>query len=372
MLHKLNIYSNLITAIATIILAVITAVYAVITEKQVKTSRENIELTKKSIEHMEDEFMPVIDILTIKNKGEFVVKQGEKIKSRSSLSIPITIEVKNCGNGVAFIENITTRCELSGTGIINRYNNFIIGKDNLYSLQLNDISNDINVFQEKDIISSLSIWYKDLYGRYYRSRLLFQYKNNNDIEKINLEYIKVPDDVYNSFFKNQQIFNFNMAENGMPVPYNNCLQTHKIYEIKNLIKNINDYIDKHKNKIKFPNVKLLDIGYWYAGSPYPTLKCSINNNRAFVMVKHDNKKEIELISDTGFYANIEKNGKIISIDESFYIHSNKYFEYGLESIFQKGNINELYTQFFSIFPYNVEDKDRRYYINLIWRVINNV
>lgn len=126
-------------------------------------SKKSQEAQVQEIERMKDGQMPVLMIeVAIKFEAQERVDE-------------ITIRVVNRGSGPAFIKHITTRREINGGSLYYcalRHAMIGVGET---------VDETVRVDQQHPIrddvegVSSISLWYVDVYGRWYRSRVIFKY-----------------------------------------------------------------------------------------------------------------------------------------------------------------------------------------------------
>jgi hypothetical protein len=179
--------SNFIVAVGTTSLAVtgvITMLYnwklIKAAETSAKASRESAEATKVSVERMKDSLMPYLDLnikweqgmlLTIRNVGPGLGKI-RLVTSRND------IEFQSIWDPIYYWSAMSPASEnMKGK---TRINDFVIGSKEEYTFQLRSrppaSSSDVNSW-----LSSLSIYYEDVYGRIYRSRVIYTWDPQEEI-----------------------------------------------------------------------------------------------------------------------------------------------------------------------------------------------
>ncbi|MCL6633233.1 MAG: hypothetical protein K6T63_11455 [Alicyclobacillus herbarius] len=148
--------------------------------KSIQASERSARATEESVERMKDELMPYLALDIKEATGGFV------------------LFVRNVGAGLARIRLATVRTDVKVESVLDepisywecrsgnpnltrgkvRLVDFVIAAGDEYSFHL-ACSQQFNPDGQHNYLSSLSLFYEDVYKRLYRSRLLYQYKSWN-------------------------------------------------------------------------------------------------------------------------------------------------------------------------------------------------
>ena len=163
--------------------------------KSIQATERSARATEESVERMKDEHMPYLALDITGTTGGFV------------------LFVRNVGTGLARIRLATVRTDVKIESVLDepisywdcrsdnpdlakgkvRLVDFVIAAGDEHSFLLAS-SQQFNRDGQHDYLSSLSLFYEDVYKRLYRSRLLYQHKRSNDtyvIRTVVTEHFKV-------------------------------------------------------------------------------------------------------------------------------------------------------------------------------------
>lgn len=150
--------------------AAVTAGMAVSTQRMAKATIENQATQEKTIERMKDAQMPVL----------MIEVELEVETEKSGLEIVIT--VVNQGSGVAFVKDISTRREINGGSLYYcPLRNALIGVGQTVT-ERTPVDGQHPIPGQWEAVSSMSLWYTDVYGRWYRSRVVFKYPQSRNVK----------------------------------------------------------------------------------------------------------------------------------------------------------------------------------------------
>lgn len=216
--------SNFIVAIGTIALAVTgvkttwdTRKSIKAAEKSAKASQESAEATKVSVERMKDALIPYFDLSLTWDHG-------------------LILTIRNVGPGLGKIRLVTVRNDISFDSVWDptdywsheappvknkkgktRIRDFVVGSKEEYSFQLQS-SPPVSSSDIKSWLSSLSVFYEDVYDRVYRSRIVYTWYAPEEIRVVGKE--SFPDELSLLICSNiQQIYDI---EGEKPVAFNGC------------------------------------------------------------------------------------------------------------------------------------------------------
>lgn len=152
--------------------AAVTAWMAVSTQRMAKATKENQETQEKTIERMKDAQMPVL-----------MIEVGVEVETEKN-GLEIVITVVNQGSGAAFVKDISTRSEINGGSLYYcPLRNALIGVGQTVT-ERTPVDGRHTIPTHFEVVSSISLWYADVYGRWYRSRVIFKYPQNNEVKEM--------------------------------------------------------------------------------------------------------------------------------------------------------------------------------------------
>ena len=160
------------SALATMGMIFYTARMAGATSRSAKATESAIELERKTLEQSRDALLPMLSL-----EPNFI---GQTITPFEKFG---DLVIKNDGVGPAIIRHVTFRDELNPAEIYQASERHaVLGPNGQLSLPLKAAADFTVTETTEDAISSVSIWYEDVYGRAYRSRLVFQYTHKKTTE----------------------------------------------------------------------------------------------------------------------------------------------------------------------------------------------
>lgn len=182
------LWPTITTAAAAVVAAGVTAWMAIstrqmaqATNKSVKVTETALDLERQTLDHAKDALMPILDLA--------VDLSPLPISSFNPLG---KLVMTNHGVGPALVREVTFRNEV--------YPSFVYQAPERHSTVTPSASVSLRLtpnvhfsFDSEDpgtnYLSSISVWYEDVYGRAYRSRLVFQYvcSDSGDISVIPLD-----------------------------------------------------------------------------------------------------------------------------------------------------------------------------------------
>ncbi|OLZ09883.1 hypothetical protein [Sulfobacillus thermosulfidooxidans] len=172
--------SNLvITVISTVInacLAFFTAWMAYSTRQMARQTQRSVEVDQTFVERTKDSLMPVIEISLKINSPQDSSDRNDQFQ----------LQLANVGVGPAFIREVTTREEVSRHTVYRSAIQSLIVPASTFKYVTLGRTLTINV--QENFISSMSVWYTDVYGRWYRTRIVIQYPSFPE----NGQWIRVP------------------------------------------------------------------------------------------------------------------------------------------------------------------------------------
>lgn len=190
-------------AIATRGMAYATKQLATVTEKSVMTAALSLEREK-------DALMPVIEIQCLTDNESTVADYSQ-----------FTLVLRNRGSGPGFIREITARADI-GSLVVHRspMRTVVLAVGEEVSDKLGGSGEP----PEPSYLSSVSVWYQDVYSRWFRSRLLYGYEGGGSPTRITgvrtfkSEFVPLdqPPELSWDDHANGNVF---VAEGGRPVPY---------------------------------------------------------------------------------------------------------------------------------------------------------
>ena len=156
-----------IAAFFTALAAVATAWMAVSTRTLARATKISVDTAENAFEREKDALLPVLQLSW--QLAEGTDPRGEH---------PFSLSVQNVGGGPAFIREITVRNEVNRPGVYqNPLRRATVPPGHSTSEEFDREPGHILVGPR---LSSVSLWYQDVYDRWYRSRLLFRYEQTTD------------------------------------------------------------------------------------------------------------------------------------------------------------------------------------------------
>jgi len=153
---------NLVSAIATAASAMFTAYMAYSTQQMARATRDSVEHEEDAIEQYKDNLMPV---LTVDGEVQFPENSGGPHR--------LLLTISNKGAGPAFMTEVSVREDLSISDLYRHpLRHTVLGANTMIEY---DIPGSDQYTISDNTVSSLSLWYRDVYDRWYRSRIVFQY-----------------------------------------------------------------------------------------------------------------------------------------------------------------------------------------------------
>ena len=159
---------GIITIVVDAAVAIFTAWMAYSTRQMAHQTQRSVETEREAMERAKDSLMPVLEI-SYQVRAPLDATESNHI---------FTLTVTNVGVGPAFIREITTREEVGRHDVYRsalRSSVIPAGATNSSTFD-----RSATIIVSKDIISSLSVWYTDVYGRWYRTRVVLQYPSLNE------------------------------------------------------------------------------------------------------------------------------------------------------------------------------------------------
>ena len=189
-----NIIINAFVAMGTMAMAVVGVITIRKTQKSINATElsanatlRSAQATEMSIERMKDSLMPYLD-LNIKWDNNLI------------------LSIRNVGSGLGRIHLVTVREDLSFDAVYQptkywkhipppfendkgqiRIINYILGSKEECAFQLEKRTDTFNPGNQR-WLSSLSVYYEDVYGRIFRSRILFTWDSPESIQVISKEH----------------------------------------------------------------------------------------------------------------------------------------------------------------------------------------
>lgn len=176
------------TGLATLILAVFTAWMALqakrsadethhladATKAMAEATQEAVTIEQKSLIQSQDALMPVLELHI--RSGESLLRPDGKPDREFIFA---TLRLENHGPGPAFIREFTMREEVDWFDIFTSpLRHAVVASHGAVELPLKFRPN--NRLPQQECVSSFSVWYDDVYGHHYRSRVVFTYASKKD------------------------------------------------------------------------------------------------------------------------------------------------------------------------------------------------
>lgn len=147
----------------TALAAVATAMMAASTKRLARATKASVDTADKAFEREKDALLPVIQLNW--NFAAGTNARGER---------PFCLFVHNVGVGPAFIREITVRNEVNRPALYrNRLRRATLPAGDSSAAE---VDREPGYVFTGPRLSSVSVWYQDVYDRWYRSRLLFRYE----------------------------------------------------------------------------------------------------------------------------------------------------------------------------------------------------
>ena len=151
-----------LAALFTALAAIATAWMAVSTNKLATTTKASVAMAEKAFEREKDGLLPLLQLTW--TVAEETDGRGEH---------PFELVMKNVGVGPAFVREITVRNEVNRPAVYHsplRRATISPGE-----IQRGVLDKEPGYLLAGPRFSSVSVWYQDVYDRWYRSRILFLY-----------------------------------------------------------------------------------------------------------------------------------------------------------------------------------------------------
>jgi hypothetical protein len=149
-----------LAAFFTFRMAQATAKMAEQTKRSVNAAERSVHNELESLERQKDQLRPLVSI---------AVSLSDDLDQRRRKRIAVGLA--NLGPGAAIVRHITTRDDVSSYDI-GRLGDVLVGPARNETVQLSSGTDP----QKPGFVSSLSAWYVDVYGRWYRTRYIYVYE----------------------------------------------------------------------------------------------------------------------------------------------------------------------------------------------------
>lgn len=258
-----------------------TFVMAIVAKQSVNAALRSAQATEKTVERMKDSLMPYFDLDIV------WIDQ-------------IFLSIRNVGSGLGKIRAVTIRADIQYESIYGptdywagikrtvdiyrgktRILDHILGSKEECSFLLKQRTDTFNPTDEQIWISSLSVYYEDVYGRTFRSRILFKWHGPKNIQVMGKEHFTDVEVPSIELSRVNSIIDLNYKEGYRPIHF---IQTfHKLHmlsiqnNLKGTVINGNEFTNKNKITIK-------DIMFnWFNNTGKPDFLIKIDNKRPFII-----------------------------------------------------------------------------------------
>lgn len=201
-------WSDIITVastIATLVMVVYTHFALKASKRSQEAAQRSAEAAEKSVERMKDSQLPYLSL---------------SVLDPDPRAMAIYLNIRNIGPGLAKIRLVSIREDLRVNSVLNEPIKYWIGKPRDTSGEATGyerivdfaiasgeeftflINFSTNYLSDGDHMSSLSVFFEDVYGRYYRSRILYKWisrQSNNQIRSIDSEIFSIDELPINTF-----------------------------------------------------------------------------------------------------------------------------------------------------------------------------
>ena len=167
-------------------LAAVTTWMAVSTWMLAKASRDANKITRQAVENEIASVKAQLDTVDLMKNAHMPVLDFTVIADRQDTDIPklLRVRVENKGSGPAFLKEVTVRNDVS---ISDLYRSPLRAAVIPPEREIGDtlpVNVESGLMQQNDfdIISSWSLWYQDVYRRWYRSRIVFEHGRRHNTE----------------------------------------------------------------------------------------------------------------------------------------------------------------------------------------------
>ena len=247
------------------------------TQKMAEATRATVAAEHSAIEQAKDALMPVVAI-------EWSIHYSAEAAS-SPQTFQLTLH--NYGTGPAFIREVTARNEVSVSALYHspvRTTVLQTGTQFVGELE-GELTTSVGFAEE---ISSVSIWYTDVYDRWFRSRIVVQYPRRTPTDA----WIKTPV-LAREFLKNipQPSMSYGDIHNRYPQNYVGHFELGRFIPASELTAEW--YTLETRQKIQRLRINgtatthnqpllITDISYWVK-TPYPAFTLQIGQHPSFVL-----------------------------------------------------------------------------------------
>ena len=203
---------NTVLAIGTVIVIFLTYRSLIAARRSSEAAQKSAEIAGLSVERMKDALMPYFDIgLTSEHDSLFVTIQnlGPGLGMIRLVTVRDDIQIESA---LSPIEYWSTEINNSDSKTrVKRLSGFVIGPEKEFKFRFKRSTSYIS--DTVTWISSFSVFYEDVYGRYYLLRIIYTFSKNNDeflAEIIGNEHIEIKELplVVAGIFDIRQIYNY--------------------------------------------------------------------------------------------------------------------------------------------------------------------
>lgn len=270
----------LITAVA----AVATTYMAIATRrmgdatKQLATATENSVTTATlSLEREKDSLMPLLDLT-------WTIEPEKSVHGR----YPFRFGVRNVGSGPAFIHEITVRNEVNRFDVYHcRLRRAILAP----GVEMTDaIEPEAQYVLTPPRWSSVSVWYRDVYDRWYRSRLLLRYEQpavdgpSASVTMLTREFRRVPGAppfAWETAAQPEPDRPISLAEGGRCIPFNPLVSDEEWHSLT---------VAENIRQIGLPGdavtggepIAIQGMGFWFENA-WPQFVIQLGKHNPFVL-----------------------------------------------------------------------------------------
>lgn len=296
---------GIITIVVDAAVAVFTAWMAYSTRQMAHQTQNSVEAERGALERAKDSLMPVLEIsCQLRNPTN-------PTKSNDIFALTVT----NVGVGPAFIREITTREEVSRHDVYRSSLRATVVPAG--ATTSGTFGGSLTIKVKEHIMSSLSVWYTDVYGRWYRTRVVIQYPSLNDKD----QWIRVRT-LISEFLPHisESSFSDGDFDNMYPDNYVGRYELGRLVHTGELLSPQWHTLESIQ-RVRGSTISGADISHgtpirvigmsWWFGEPFPEFSLQIKNYDPFVLgirQNHDdgNRKPIIMGAETlrGFCASM--------------------------------------------------------------------
>lgn len=261
---------------ATVLAAAATTWMAVSTRKLARATQASVKTAEQAFEREKDGLLPVLQL-------DWAL--ADETDSRGGH--PFRLSLKNVGPGPAFVREITVRNEVNRPAVYrSRLHHALIppghGARDL-------LEREPGYALEGPRLSSVSVWYQDVYDRWYRSRLLFRYERTEQDPVAKVEPLFVeresltssPSYAWNTVRDPQPPNYVGLAECGRCIPWNPVQVGEEWHTLQALAQ---------ARSVKLPGqavcgqrlLAVKDMGFWL-DTAWPQFTVEVNGHRPWVL-----------------------------------------------------------------------------------------